>query len=151
MNFIGILARIASNSAARAFAAIYESPNETASIHDIVKAGMSRTMAWQAIGELQIGGFIIKIGGGVYRIADSAMPTPESAPPDSSGKVWESAPPDSLPQESAPPDSCPAQPPRKSRKKSAPPDDSSAPPDSCAPRNGGGQYGQGEHHDDKSG
>jgi DNA-binding FrmR family transcriptional regulator len=145
MNFIGTLARIAGNAAKLVYAVIYECPNEVATLKDIQAAGIGRTTAHEALLELQLAGFIIKVSGGVYRTNtpsgnESSMlykafppqkdPTPDSAPPE-----HESAPPDSTESltESAPPDSCtPKSPPRRTRKpkaESAPPEHESAPPE----------------------
>jgi hypothetical protein len=84
MNFFTTFARIAGYAAKSVFAAIYEMPNETATLDDIIiKGGIKRSAAWEGLAELQACGFIIKIKAGLYRVCESAPP--ESSSPRNGG------------------------------------------------------------------
>jgi hypothetical protein len=83
MNFITTFARIAGYAAKAVFAVIYEMPNETATLDDLKAAGIKSSILYEALAELQFGGFIVKTRLGMYKVVDSAPPESNSAPPES--------------------------------------------------------------------
>jgi len=77
-----ILRRIAGNAAKSVFQTIYILG--IATVNDIRESGIGETSTYEAIAELKAGGFIIRVGFGVYRCSqNSAIAEKDSAPAES--------------------------------------------------------------------
>ena len=59
----------------------------TATINDIKECGVSLFIAYEAVAQLEVKGFIVRVGLGVYRIVDSCPQETVSCPPESADSV----------------------------------------------------------------